>query len=325
MSLFDRIISRPRPLWANILISLLLILAPIGAVALDGLWEVIMQQGQWRPLMTAPVVILYILAVSRWLAASDATMLSAFRPVVQIDDEAFERMVRSASHISLAGEIIAISVGMLSGLAISLPWLRGLNTFWLRVYVPLSQVLMNGLLAWIIYGAVVSTRLMTTLHRQPLKVDILDIKPFEPVGRYSLTLSLVFVGGVALGFVFGMDFTHIFSWQAWAFYLPLLTLPFIIFFLNMRGTHRLLAAEKRRVLKVVAEKLRTANAAVQARLERDESLGDLAGEYAALVAYEARLRTASTWPYNTSMLRTLFFTILVPLLGRAISYLLFQQ
>jgi hypothetical protein len=325
MSLYDRLISRPRPVWANICIGLLLILAPIGAVTLDGLWDEFLEQGQWRPLLTSPVVMLYTLAVSRWLAASDAKMLAAFRPVVQIDDQAFERMVRSAAHISPTGEIIALSVGVLAGLGISLPWLRGLNTFWLRLYVPVSLALMDGLLAWIIYGAIAGTRLLTTIHRQPLKVDILDIKPFEPVGRYSLTLSLVFVGGIALGMVFGMDFSNIRAWQAWAFYLPLLTLPFIVFFLNMRGTHRLLAAEKRRTLKVVAEKIRTASTAIQARLEGDESLGDLAGEYSALIAYEARLRLASTWPYNTNMLRTLFFTILAPLLVRAISFLLFGR
>jgi hypothetical protein len=46
-------------------------------------------------------------------------------------------------------------------------------------------------------------------------------------------------------------------------------------------------------------------------------------EYNALIAYEARLRTVSTWPYNTAMLRTIFFSILAPLLVRAISFLLF--
>ena len=39
----------------------------------------------------------------------------------------------------------------------------------------------------------------------------------------------------------------------------------------------------------------------------------------------SRPRLASTWSYNTNMLRTLFFTILVPLLGQAASFLLFEQ
>ncbi len=39
----------------------------------------------------------------------------------------------------------------------------------------------------------------------------------------------------------------------------------------------------------------------------------------------SRLRLASTWPYNANMLRTLFFTILAPLLVRAVSVLLFGR
>jgi len=184
---------------------------------------------------------------------------------------------------------------------------------------------MNGLLAWTIYGAITGAGLVAALHRQPLKVDILNIKPFEPVGRYSLTLSLAFVGGIALGMVFGLNLEAIRNWQVWLFYLPFLIIPFIVFFLNMRGTHRLLAAEKKRSLEVVTKKIHMVSTAVQARLEGDEKLGDLAGEYSALISYESRLRAASTWPYNTNMLRTLFFTILVPLLGRAVSVLLFGR
>jgi hypothetical protein len=325
MSLYDRIISRPRPLLANLLISLLLLLAPVGAVIADGVWDEYLDWSRWRPMLTAPAVILYTLAISRWMASSEEKMLRAFRPVVQIDDQAYERLVRQAERINPTGEIIAIVLGMLAGIGISLPWLRGLDTFWLRLYVPVSLALMDGLLAWIIYGSITSTRLLSSLHRQPLKVDILDIKPFEPVGRYGLTFSLVFVGGIVLGMVFGLDVSNIRSWQSWAFYMPLLTIPIIVFFLNMRGTHRLLAAEKKHRLQVTAQKILEASRAIQQHLENDESLGELAQEYTALIAFETRLRFASTWPYNTSMLRTLFFTILLPLLMRGISALFFGQ
>jgi hypothetical protein len=51
----------------------------------------------------------------------------------------------------------------------------------------------------------------------------------------------------------------------------------------------------------------------------------MAGEFTALAAYEARLRAAPTWPYNTAMLRTLGLTIFVPLVVRGLSLLLFGQ
>lgn len=35
-------------------------------------------------------------------------------------------------------------------------------------------------------------------------------------------------------------------------------------------------------------------------------------EINALAAYDQRLQTAPTWPYNTGMLRTLIFSVLIP-------------
>ena len=35
-------------------------------------------------------------------------------------------------------------------------------------------------------------------------------------------------------------------------------------------------------------------------------------EINALAAYDHRLQTADTWPYNTGMLRTLIFSVFIP-------------
>jgi uncharacterized membrane protein (UPF0136 family) len=325
MSIYGRVIAHPRPLWWTIVVCLLILLTPFGAALADGLWMELLSQGNWRPFFTAPIVVIYILVVSQWLAKSDSELLKAFRPLVQIEDDAFDKLAREASRIHPGGEVIALLIGALIGLGISLPWLTWMTTFWLRLYVPVSLCLMWGMLAWVIYYSMASTKLVTALHRQPLKVDILDTKPFEPMGRYSLVSSLAFVGGIALGMVFGLDVKNIFAWQSWLINLPLLCVPVIVFFLNMRETHRLLAFEKKRQLQAVTQKIRLASGVMQSRIERDESLGELAVEFTALVAYETRLRVASTWPYNTGMLRTLFFSILVPVLARGISVILFGQ
>jgi uncharacterized membrane protein len=163
------------------------------------------------------------------------------------------------------------------------------------------------------------------LHRQPLQIDILDIKPFEPMGRHSLVTSLVFFGGVTLAMIFSLDINNIFAWQTWLSILPFLVIPIIIFFLSMGNTHRVLAREKKHALQVVAQKVHQASSVLRSRIANGEVLGEIAVEYTALVAYEARLRAASTWPYNTAMLRTLSFTIIVPLLIRGLSSWLFGQ
>jgi hypothetical protein len=48
-------------------------------------------------------------------------------------------------------------------------------------------------------------------------------------------------------------------------------------------------------------------------MEERQDPGQVAAEFNALAAYEQRLAGTRTWPYNTSMLRTLFVSFLVPL------------
>jgi len=325
MSIISRAISRPRPIWLTVLISLVLLLIPFGAALADGLLDAFLRQGMWRFFLMAPIVIGYILVVAQWLAKSDSDLLKAFRPLMLVEDDVFEQLAREAVHIHPVGEGIALLLGAMIGLAISLPWLKWMSTFWLSLYMPVSLCLMWSILAWVIYYSLASTKLVTAIHRQPLKVDILDPKPFEPMGRYSLTVSLVFIGGIALGFIFGLDVKNILAWQSWVINLPLMCVPVVVFFLNMRETHHLLVVEKKWQLQQVSKKIHLVGQVIQSKIAREESLGDVGTEFTALVVYEARLRAASTWPYNTAMLRTLFLTIFVPLLVRGFSVVLFGQ
>jgi hypothetical protein len=324
-SLFDRLISRPRPLWVTISISLLLILIPIGAVYLDGSWSDALSRGYWRQLLVAPVVIIYILVISQIMARSDADVLKAFRPLVLIDDDHFDRLTKEASRVSPLAEVIAFGIGAIFGAWLNRAGVTGANTIWLRLYPSVSVGLMFGLLGWVIYYSIAGTRFTAALHRQPLQVDIFDTEPFEPIGRQSLVLALVFVGGITLGIVFGLDVANILSWQTWLIFLPLLPVPVLVFFLNMRDTHRVLAAAKKRELEIVEQNVQRACRTMQQHLAKQESISGIAVEFNALVAYEARVRAAQTWPYNTAMLRTLFFTILIPVLVRMVSTMVFGR
>ena len=320
-SLFSRIIARPRPLWVIVAVSLLLFLMPIGVILLDGSWDVFLT-GSWRALMVPSVVIVYITIAAQLMLRSECLVLKAFRPVVLVSDDEFDRIVQDASHTSRAGEVIAFGIGAVIGFGLGAYWLVIASTIWLRIYGPLSQSLMMGMVGWVIYDSISGTRLIAELHRQPLQVDLQNIEPFEPMGRQSLAVALVFAGGILLGAVFGLNVKSIYFWL---FFLPLVFVPVLVFFLSMRHTHRVLAGEKKRQLQMAAQKINQTSRAIQSLIAREESLGDLAVEYTALIAYEARLRTVPTWPYNTAMLRTVFFSVLVPVLARGLSVLLFGQ
>jgi hypothetical protein len=311
-SLFQRLISRPRSPWLTVGIGLLLVLAPVGAAALDGVLDQFFSQDLWRLSWLPPVVILYILVVSPIMARMEAGVVEAFRPLVQMDDEDFEQLVDGATRIEPIGEVLAFVLGAAFGLWVGRLWFSGTDLGWMALYVPLSACLMFGLLAWTIYVLMASTRLTAALHRPPLCVDIFEPKPFEPIGRQSLISALVFVGGIVLGMIFGVGQGSIFAWQTWLMVLVLALVPVLVFFLNMRPTHRVLAAEKGRELEVVERNIRQACRTLMDRVSADESTGSLGAEINALVAYEKRLQAARTWPYDTAMARTLVFSVVIP-------------
>ena len=325
-SLFQRLISRQRSHWITAGTGLLLVLAPVGAAALDGVLDQFFRDDLWRLSWLPPVVILYILIVSPIMARMESGVVEAFRPLVQMDDKDFEQLVDGATRTEPIGEVLALVLGAAFGLWVGGQWFSGTTLGWMALYVPLSASLMFGLMAWTIYVLMASTRLTAALHRPPLCIDIFDTSPFEPIGRQSLISALVFVGGIVLGIIFGVGQGSILAWQTWLVIFVLALVPVLVFFLNMRPTHRALAAEKGRELEAVGRSMRKACRTLMERVDADESTGSLGAEINALMAYEERLRVTRTWPYDTAMARTLFFSVVIPgaaSLARAIFELTF--
>ncbi len=318
-SLFETYIRRPRSPWVTLGISLALLLLPFAAATLDGALGEFFEGNTWRVSLLPPVVIIYILVVASTLGETETSVIEAFRPVVLLDDEAFSQLVSQSSRVNPIVEIIALLAGSAFGLLSVYAWGVGALTSWLTFYLYISNAMLYAILVWTVVIALVGTRLSAALHRQPLRIDIFDLTPFKPIGRQSLTLALIFVGGITLSLLLTVQSQNIRSWDFWLIYGLMALVPLLIFFLNMRPTHRVLAAEKNRQIEAVQGHLQSKFRALVGRLEDHETTGDLPAEIAALVAYERHLQNARTWPYNTTMLRTLFFSVLVPgatLLGR---------
>jgi hypothetical protein len=312
LSLFDRLLTRPRPIWVALLVSVTLLLLPFAAAMLDGRLSEFIYQGQWRVYLMAPTITLYIWLISPRMARVGAEVVTSLRPLVDLDDESFASLVNEASQINPLYEIVAFAVGAIFGIASALASGFGGNPFWLSLYAFISSGLMYGLLALAIYVSVAGTRLNTVLHRQQLRVDILDPAPFESVGRQSLLLALVFIGGITLSLLFILQVQNITSWEFWLTYLLLVLVILLIFILNMRPTHQLLAQAKENELAPLQKRINSSCRALLDLLDQDQDAGALSGEINALVAYEDRLGKARTWPYNTTMLRTLFFSVFIP-------------
>jgi hypothetical protein len=161
--------------------------------------------------------------------------------------------------------------------------------------------------------SIAGTRVVGTLLRLPLRVDPLDRKPFEAIGRQSLAMALAFVGGITIALVLGgYGSAVLMEPRFWLLFLPLSVLPVVVFYLNMRPTHRLLSAARDQALDNVQKELRRAYPSLLERAQRGEAAERLPSEIAALASYEKALQDAATWPYNPATLRTLVVSVLIP-------------
>jgi len=242
-----------------------------------------------------------------------ASVMRAFRPLVQIDDEEFERVVREGSRLKPVHEAIAFGVGAIFGLSLIVRSLSGQDFYWLMPYWFLTTIIMYGLLTWTIVASVADTRVMAALHRQPLRINLFDTSPFEAIGNQSLVTSLAFVGGITLSVVlggYGPDSLHL--PEFWLTYGVLTAAPILIFFLTMNPTHRVMADAKARETERVNAQIHRACQTMLQRVEEGKGIGDFAQEISALAEYEHRLKQAKTWPYDTAKLSTLSISVLAP-------------
>lgn len=312
-TIFDRIFSRERPVWLKISVSLLLLLLPFGIAYFDGYLDEIIAQGLVRIFLVAPVIIIYIWLISPVMSRQGDNVIKAIRPIVPLDDEGFERMLSTATRIDPRYELAIFGGGVILGLLTAGGNVFGENNSLMKVYWILVTAFMNGLLLWTIFIAVASTRIHAVLHQQPLRIDIFDLSPFEPIGRQGLLLAMVFIGGSTISFLLSFQLQNIAALGFWTGYIIMVMISALIFFLSMRPTQRVLAAAKKRELEPVQQQIIRASRELMRRIDGSQATEELAAEINALVIYEQRIGTARTWPYNTPMLRTLFVSVLIPL------------
>jgi hypothetical protein len=128
-------------------------------------------------------------------------------------------------------------------------------------------------------------------------------------------LALVFIGGITLSLIFTYRDDRLVLPEFWISNLVFVLFVLLIFFLSMRPTHLILAAEKKRTLTPVTSRINASCREMVQQLEAGTGAGQLPAEISALLAYEARLQATRTWTYNVSILRTLFFSVFIPLIS----------
>lgn len=310
----DRFVQRTKLpwLWFVILVGILLFLLPFAVAYFDGIMDEFLYEGVWRNLLQGPAIIIYILALMRPMNHSLLQAIEGLREVIDIDDATFNQLVRKNAEIDDRAELGAFMIGAVFGFFTNPPWNIEGDYLLLKFYLPLTSAAMFGMITWIAFTSLASTKLQRELHRLPMKIDSFNLKPFEPIGRHSLVVALAFIGGCVISMIFTNPMREGFSPYSLIIYVILIIVSVLLFFLSMRPTHRLLAEKKRTELTTVQGKISQCFQSLHSMSPESDDLIAASTELTLWSKYEERLKDARTWPYNTAMLRTLFLSVLLP-------------
>jgi hypothetical protein len=263
-----------------------------------------------------PAVILYTVLAYRFLERLGQDAIEAFRPLLAQERVDFDQLLARVSPLDRRREWLAVGIGVVAGLSLNRPWNWG-PSYWWKLWGVLVTVLVFGLIGGIVYHSLAESRLVSVLHLQPLHIDIFDPMPLEPVARFSLGITLTYLGGVTMSVLFNPDPQELLRIESIVIYGSVILVAVLVFFLGMVSTHRVMAEAKERELAIVRRNLSAAYGEWKERHANGQTrdMEALSHAITAGLAYERRIEEAPEWPYTTATLRNLAVSILLPVLA----------
>lgn len=307
--------SRLPRLWMITIVAVVLLLLLILMAWLDGVLGTLLKWSELRYVLSFIFFITYILVVYPFMMRSREKAVLAFRPLLSLEDDAFNKVAANISKPSRRWEWTAVFLGIAIFLVgifqpWSLDWVSGY--FWLTVYFVLTAAIMYGLMGWLIYDTLIGIVRVSRLSRQDIKLDILDTEMLSPVARWSLGISLVFVGLISLSTIVLWEI--MLDWRTITGYVIGICVTLLIFFLSMWSAHRAMSEAKKRKLTIVRKHLVEISRELDDRLTKGQLRGTekLSSTINMWVTYEKRVKEAPTWPFNAGIVRRLAMSVLMP-------------
>ncbi len=298
--------------WVTVVIAGILFSLLILVGYLDGDFSQHSIGGFWRTGLQGPVLIIYILVVYPFILRLWKAAIEAFRPIVSMSENQFNRLSAEIATEDRRWEWLAVFVGISLHLLRVRIWLGWIDQ-WLEVYQVATDALLFGLLVWLVYSSIKGSRGIAKLSKQNLQLDIFNTKLLAPVARLSLGNSLAFVGGISLALLFETQETLI-EWQSIVVYSVLVLATILIFYISIWSIHNIMARIKRYELEVAQKYMAEMSRKLKEWTTKDQTQGmeELSSAVAGWAAYERRVKEAQEWPFNAGIIRRLFASIFVP-------------
>lgn len=305
--------------WTIIAVNAVLLLGLILVAALD---DTLTNLSDWRFWQLSGLAnITYILVVHPFMWRLRGQAIQAFRPLLSLEDGDFNRLAAEVSAPNRRWEWTYLLIGVGLAVALGQPWTLGWGPghLWMAVYLVIVGALFNGLLAWLIYDTLAGTVRISRLSRRDLKLDIFDTELLTPIARWSLGISLAFVGGISLSLVFQTR-ESLLRWQSLTMYAILVGALILMFLLSMWSAHNAMANAKNRKLAMARKHLAVVSRELEDRAAEGQLTGTegLSATITSWATYQRLVQEAPAWPFNASIIRRLAASIFVP----AIVYLI---
>jgi hypothetical protein len=292
---------------AIILLSLL-----VGSALLDGITFAEMGWEFWRGGLQSPTIIIYIILVSPivnnfWDQAVDTLL-----PLVKGNSGLKEKLMRDLTKNDHWHESGAVLLAIVAVLLLSQSW-GGWPDGWHGWYRMVAQLTMIGLLGWLVYTGLRGARNMTRLTGSITELDIYNLELLSPVAKWSLGVSLAFIGGITISLIF-VPYDSLRNVMSISVYGVLVGTTILIFFMSLLSTHSIMLQVKRRELAIAQEQLATAFRKQRGLMIRhpEETDEKIFSEVNAWWIYVAYVRSIREWPYNASIIRTLLASLISP-------------
>jgi len=229
--------------------------------------------------------------------------LDDLRGSLDLSPVEFESERQALTRFSPGPLLVAGVLGGAVGLALPFyppGWVGGVRPEFgdpIFTWALLRNTLMLGLYGWTIYIEVEVARRLSQLGERSARVDLLDFAPLRPFARRGLRSVLLWVVlSVLLSLLFLAPWS---SDPALAFLALVFLLAAALLLLPAWGVHRRILAAKQTELARIRDVIRSGR---QSLLEAAGAGSNPPGRMADVVAYEARVASIATWPFDLSTL-----------------------
>jgi hypothetical protein len=263
----------------------------------------------WRVGLQGPAIIIYILIIYPILTKMGDNAVESIIPWVDLSPEELARLDSKYRVPSRLWESISLSTGIVVILILSQPWRGAIKLD--NIFLFITEMIMFGLLSLLIYYGFHNARYMTYINKR-LKLDLFNMDALAPIARWSLSISLAFIGGIALSIIF-QNIDNLKQWQVILIYIIIIISTVAMFFISLWSTHLAIMKVKKHELAIVQEKYTQACRKMMQQTPManniDRTNSTIFNEVAAWALYERRIRETKEWPYNAGIIRQLIISI----------------